>query len=224
VKRAAVLLLVAGVARAQVPELAPVPMPDLPSLIATAPACDAARATCIGLRLHVPITDAGPIAQADWVARQLASANKHFEPLDVGFQIVGIEPLPASADRVEDKLERQSFAPLIKGRVIDIFVTGYLDDIDKPDAMIYGVTWWTTGDRKYIILSTQAWERTLAHELGHVFGLPHSKFAISIMNKTPREEPPIEERTFHDKELAKMKPRLRELIKNKTLENLASKK
>lgn len=217
-KRALLVLVVvvAGRARAQPPELS--------AVIATAPACDTARATCIGLRLHVPITDAGPIAQAEWVERQVASANKHFEPLDLAFQIVGVEPLPASAERVEDKVERRSFGPLIKGRVIDVFVTGHLDDIDKPGAMAYGVTWWTTGDRKFVILSTQAWERTLTHELGHVFGLPHSKYAISIMNKTEREKPPVEERTFHDDELAKMKPRVRQLLKNKTLQNLATKK
>ena len=210
------LVLLAGTAHAQAPELS--------SVVATAPACDAARATCIGLRFHVPVTDAGPIAAPDWVERQLAAANKHFEPLDVAFQIVGVEPMPASADRVEDAAERRSFAPLIKGRVIDVFVTGYLDDIDKPDAMIYGVTWWTTGDRKFIILSTQGWERTLAHELGHVFGLPHSKYAVSIMNKTPREEPPPEERTFHQAEVKKMKGRLRELLKAKTLQNLRAPK
>jgi hypothetical protein len=215
VKRAVALLFVAGVARAQAPELS--------SVIATVPACDAARATCIGLRFHVPITDAGPLAQPDWVERQVATANKHFEPLDVAFQVVGVEPLPADAARVEDARERRSFAPLIKGRVIDVFVTGHLDDIDKPGAMAYGVTWWTTGDRKFIILSTQGFERTLAHELGHVFGLPHSKYAISIMNKTPRETPPLEDRTFHEKELAKMKPRVKQLVKAKTLQNLASK-
>lgn len=215
-KRALALLLFAGGARAQTPELA--------AVIATTPACDAARATCIGLRFHVPVTDAGPIAKPDWVERQLASANQHFEPIGVAFQIVGVKPLPASAERVEDKQERRSFGPHMKGRVIDVFITGHLDDIDKPGAMAYGVTWWITGNRKLIILSTQALERTLAHELGHLFGLPHSTYAISIMNKTPREEPPIEERTFHEKELAKMKTRLRQLLKAKTLQNLAVKR
>ena len=211
-KRLLPLLMVTGVARAQPPELS--------AVVATAPACDTARASCIGLRLHVPITDAGPIAAPDWVERQLASANKHFEPLDVAFQIVGVESLPASAERVEDATERRSFAPLIKGRVIDVFVTGHLDDIDKPGEMAFGVTWWTTGDRKFIILSTQGFERTLAHELGHVFGLPHSKYAVSIMNKTPREAPPPEARTFHEKEIVKMKGRLRELLRSRTLQNL----
>ena len=195
-------------------------MPELTAVIASAPPCDPARKTCIGLRLHVPVNDTGPIASADWVDRQLANANHHFEPLSVGFQVVGVEPLDASTERVEDREERRSFGPLIKGNVIDVFVTGYLDDIDRPGEMIYGVTWWTTGDRKFIVLSTQAWERTLAHELGHVFGLSHSKYAISIMNKKERTQPPKEERTFHKKELALMKPRIRELIKDKTLANL----
>lgn len=215
-KRALPLLLLASAAQAQVPELT--------SVIATAPPCDPARATCIGLRLHVPVTDAGPIAGAEWIDRQLANANHHFEKLGVAFQIVGVEPLSADADRVEDREERKSFGSLINGKVIDVFVTGYLDDIDRPGEMVYGVTWWTTGDRKFIILSTQAWERTLAHELGHVFGLQHSKYAISIMNKRFREKPPLDERTFHKDEYAKMKPRIRQLLADKTIENLKARK
>ena len=205
-------MLFAGAAHGQAPGLS--------SVIATAPECHAARATCIGIRLHVPVTDAGPIATAEWVERQLATANKHFAALDVAFQVVGVEALPATAERVEDRQERTSFAPRMKGRVIDVFITGHLDDIDKPGAMAYGVTWWTKSDRKLIIVSTQAWEKTLAHELGHFFGLPHSKYAISIMNKTSREEPPQDERTFHEKEYVKMKARLREMLRTKVLQNL----
>lgn len=217
VKRAPLLAIAAcGLAHAQPPELS--------AVTATAPPCDAARKTCIGLRLHVPVTDDGPIATSEWVERQLAAANKHFEKLDVAFQITGIDPMPATAERVEDKEERISFGPLITKDVIDVFVTGHLDDIDKPGEMVYGVTWWTTGDRKFVILSTQAWERTLAHELGHVFGLKHSKYAVSIMNKRKRTMPPIEDRTFHKHELAKMKPIIREMVRNKTLKNLATKR
>jgi len=100
--------------------------------------------------------------------------------------------------------------------VVHVFVTGQLDDIDTPGAVAYGVTW-RRGDTKYVILSTQAWERTLAHELGHVFGLPHSTHPISIMNKTPRTEPPPEERRFADEELAAMKRRLAQIVKAKVL-------
>lgn len=210
----AALLLVAGIARAQVPE-------PLAAVIANVPACDPARATCIGLRLHVPVTDAGPIAKPAWVERQLASANQHFAALDVGFQLVGVEALPASVERVEDAAERHALGRRIRGRVVDVFVTAQLDDVDGKGDTVYGVTWPAAG-RKFVILSTLAWERTLAHELGHVFGLPHSTYAVSIMNKTPREEPPVEERTFHADELAKMQRRLRTLVRGRVLENLAS--
>jgi len=199
------------------------PPPTLAAVIATAPTCDAARATCLGIALHVPVTDQGPIATAEWVARQLAEANRHFAPLDVGFQIVAVTPLPESVARVEDREERDALGKQIGGTVVDVFLTGHLDDIDRAGEMAYGVTW-RKGDKKFVIVSTQAWERTLAHELGHVFGLPHSKYAISIMNKTPRDAPAVEERTFHADELAKMKPRVRQLVRARVLANLAVKR
>jgi len=193
---------------------------DLAPLVAPAPACDPARAICIGSKLHVPVTERGPIATADWIASQLAEANRHFAPLDAGFQIVGIAPLPASVERIEDRRERSSLGVQVGGTVVDVFLTGHLDDVDTAGAMAWGVTW-RKGSRKFVIVSTQGKPRVLAHELGHVFGLPHSTHAISIMNKTPRDEPPVEQRTFHADELAKMKPRLRALLRAKVIANLA---
>jgi len=206
------VLVLAGVARAD---------NDLEAL-ARQPGCDAARAHCFGIRLHVAIGDA-PVADAAWVARQLEFANRHFEALDVGWQIVGVDSLPGSATRVEDAQERDSFAPLVSGTVVDVFVTGQLDDIDKPGAVAYGVTWRTKDarERKFVILSTQAWERTLAHELGHVFGLPHSRYAISIMNKTPRTAPPPEDRRFADEEIELMKTALKRVLRDKLLVDVA---
>src|SRR4029077_7048156 len=59
---------------------------ELAALIAGLPACDAARAHCIGIRLHVTVDAAGSaIAPAAWLASQLAAANRHFAPLEVGF-------------------------------------------------------------------------------------------------------------------------------------------
>lgn len=197
--------------------------PELDALVTAAPACDAARATCLGLALHVAVDDNGPIAKPDWLAAQLAQANRHFEKLDVGYKIVSIDALPASATRVEDRAERSSFGAQVKGTVIHVFVTGQLDDIDLPGEVAYGVTW-RRGATKFIILSTQAWERTLAHELGHVFGLPHSTHAISIMNKTPRAEPPPEQRTFADAEYRAMKPRLQALLRGKALVPVTARK
>ena len=192
---------------------------DLEALTKDASRCDATRATCIGLRVHIAVGDDGPIATAAWITAQLAGANQHFAPLDTGFEITSVDALPASATRVEDRRERNQLGKKIPGTAIHVFVTGHLDDVDVAGEMAYGVTW-RSGGKKFIIISTQAWERTLAHELGHVFGLPHSTYPISIMNKTSRTEPPPDQRTFADEEIAKMKPRLQTLLRSRVLANL----
>jgi hypothetical protein len=192
--------------------------PDLDAVVKTAPGCDAARASCIGIAMHIAVDgDDKAVATAKWMDGQLEQANKQFEKLDVGFKIVSVDALPSSAVRVENRKERDSFAPQVKGTVIHVFVTAHLDDIDKPGDYIYGVAWRARGDTKFIILSTMAWDRTLAHELGHVFGLPHSSYPISIMNKTDRKDPPIEQRRFDDREITAMKPRIAWMLRSKKL-------
>ena len=186
------------------------------SLVESAPGCDAGRATCIGLSLHIAVGDEGPVATADWLSGQLAAANQHFARLDVGFQVVAVDALPTTATRIRDREQRSALGRQVKGTVIHVFVTGRLDDIDVAGGVIYGVTW-PRGETKFVILSTAAWPRTLAHELGHVFGLPHSRYAISIMNKTDRDEPPIDQRTFADEELKAMKPRLAALLRARAI-------
>lgn len=191
----------------------------LEALVKAAPACEAARAHCVGIRLHVAAADGGLVATPDFVARQVAAANAHLAAVDLAIQVVGADALPEAAARIANAGERSALARRVAGTVIDVFMTARLDDIDVAGGEIRGVAW-PAGAKKYVILSTIAPDRTLAHELGHVLGLPHSSYAISIMNKAPREQPPIDQRTFHPDEIAAMRWQLARLLRERVIADL----
>jgi hypothetical protein len=176
--------------------------------------CDAPRAHCFGLQLHITANADGLVASAEWVAAEVAMANKHFAALDVGFQLAGVDTLPASAVHIENRKQRDGLATdRMCCRTIHVFVVGQLDNLDAS-GMIFGVTWHKSGDdHKYLIVSADAWDHTLAHELGHFFGLQHSTYPISIMNKADRAEPPLEDRTFAEEEIAAMRPILERYLR-----------
>jgi len=196
------------------------PADGLAAIAAAAPGCAAERAYCFAIQLHVASTEQGLVVDPAWVAGQLARANRHFAEIDVGFQVAGVKPLPASAAHVATRADRTRLASRRGRRVIDVFVTGRLDDVDEPDKQIRGVAWRHDG-RKYIILSATAWDFVLTHELGHFFGLPHSAYDISLMNKRPRIAPAFEQRTFAPEELAAMRPVVRRLVREKVVQNHA---
>ena len=196
---------------------------DLTAIRAAVPACDPARVHCIGLQLHIAAGEHGLVATPDWVAEQVATANRHFAAIDVAFQVVGADVLPETAVHVVTRADRDKLAAgRLGGTVVQVFFIGKLEDVDDPGAIVWGVTWHTRkDDHKYVIVSGEAHARTLAHELGHVFGLPHSEYAISIMNKTKRAEPPMEQRTFAEPEVAELRRGLKRLLGDKILADLA---
>jgi hypothetical protein len=184
------------------------------------PACDPGRAHCVGLRLHVVIGDDGPVAPAAWLAAELAMANAQFAAVDVGFELASVDALPAAAADIKTRADRDG---LVQGRpaapMIDVFLVGHMDDVDVDGGEVYGVHWRQRRhpERRYVILSARARERTLAHELGHYFGLPHSRYPDSIMNKTRRDTPPADERRFVDEELAILRREARQIFARREL-------
>ena len=176
----------------------------------------------IAIHMHVAQSDAGPIASKEWEDGEIATANEHFAKLGVSFEIASIDSLPATAARVETRNDRDALGTTLGDGVIDVFVTARLDDLDHPGEEIRGVNWHRKDGRKFIVLSTIAMPQVLAHELGHFFGLPHSSYKRSLMNKRHRADPPPEERTFVDSEYATMKRELGRLVRAKIVVSIAA--
>ena len=189
----------------------------LRSISSQAPRCPKGRSHCVGIALHVVVEDGQAIQTGDFVATQLDEANRHFAAIDTGFELVSVEPLAAERKWVHSREDRDAFGAFTaRPGVVHVFLVERLDDVDaRPETagvlestpQIRGVHWRLRADieQRWIVLSAIAPDMVLAHELGHYFGLPHSGYAISIMNKRPRENPPREKRTFHRDEVEIMR-------------------
>ncbi|HEY4240654.1 MAG TPA: hypothetical protein VGM88_12620 [Kofleriaceae bacterium] len=163
----------------------------------------------IAVHLHV----APATASDDWVQAQLRVANEKLAPLDVSLTFAATDD--AAPARIETRAARDALDAGLTAGAIDVFVTGYLQDLDAARG-IYGVTWHHDG-HTYLILSAEAWPRTFAHELGHFFGLPHSDDPASLMNADPPAEPPPDSREFLPGELRVMRATRNRLLRRKAI-------
>jgi Matrixin len=182
--------------------------------------CPASALYCFSIRVHLAIAGDLPVAGAQWLRASFLFANNMFAPIGAAFQLDALELSAALPQSVDSRARRDGLAQLSRvSPSIDVFVPFELRDLEEPQRSRFGVHWRVTESpaRRYVILSAQAPALVLAHELGHYFGLPHSSYPISIMNKTERSEPPVERRRFADAELTRMKNGLAEILKRKEL-------
>jgi len=179
------------------------------------------RCERVGIRVHLTPRGAhqpkllqagerGELSDLRWLSEQFKEANRLFKALGVCFELTELLSHPKGDARVRTREQRSALGSrgqFQKG-VVELFIVDRLDDVDIPDAYIRGVHWRHPDDRahrRWIILSRIARPLVLAHELGHYFSLPHGKDPLSIMNKTPRETPPMSERGFTRAEHRKMR-------------------
>ena len=206
---------------APLPVAPPQPAATIADFTAAIPPCVPARAVCIGIRIFLSTQAGAPYVSPLWLAEQFAFANRMFEPIDVSFELHALSTLDLPPI-IDGRNVRDAVSKGIKPvRAIDVFVVGALADLEDPRFPLFGVHWRPAkpAGRRFILLASYAWGRTMAHELGHFFGLPHSSYAISIMNKTLRTEPPLEQRRFADEEIPIMQKALRAMLKRKEIVN-----
>jgi len=174
-----------------------------------APHCAETTEHCVGVEVFVTIEDGKPVQSPEWLAGELKRANELFAAIGVGFELHRVRFIGGQWSHVHSRADRDALGDRARERgVVHVFMVRELDDVDIIGGVLYGVHWRRRGDRsqRWIILSARdGSSTTLAHEMGHYFGLPHSTYEESIMNKTARASPTWPERVFAGPEHAKMR-------------------
>jgi hypothetical protein len=184
----------------------------LNAYVTETPRCAAGASHCFAIALHLVMVERAqgraPVQTVSWVAAQVRQAQRLFASIDVSVQVESVDALPASILEIDTRSERDALGRKRFSRgVLDVFVVQRLADVDIDGEQIRGVHWRYRPEtkRRWIILSRIASDLVLSHEMGHFFGLRHSTYKVSIMNKTPRDDPPWSSRVFAEPELARMR-------------------
>jgi hypothetical protein len=172
--------------------------------------CGAEVRHCFGLNVFVVVDEAGkPAFPADRFRALVAETARHFGPLGIGFEVRRVSRLPAADAVLATRKSRTALgAHLTSLGQVPVFLVRELQDVDQPGE-IRGVHWRDPGRKgwSWVVLGTAepGSTRTLTHELGHFFGLPHGRDPASLMNKSWRASPLPHTWSFVPKEQAKIR-------------------
>ncbi len=182
---------------------------------------------CLAIDLFVALEEGVPGYSARWWRDQFWGLRRHFGPLGVAFRVRHVRALPDRYNEIRRRADRNALARFVRRRgAVPVFLAGKLHNIDA-EGELRGVHWRDRGRRgfSWIILGARrpAPDFILAHEMGHFFDLPHSRYPESIMNKRPRLAPAPRTWSFAGAEQARIRRALvRHLRSGKLVELPAS--
>ena len=164
------------------------------------PGLASADEPAVEFSIHTEIAqvDGEAVVSPAWVAEQIAAANAIFAPTDVGF-VSGTQRATDVAANLVTRTDRHRLGPRVdpSSGAIHLFIVESMEDVDVPGRPLRGVHWRSRrggGPRHFVVLTSIAGPNTLAHELGHFFGNPHSPTPGNIMSYTRGEGPPFFDR------------------------------
>lgn len=186
------------------------------------PPCSTHAKHCVGIELFVVVETGAPVQSPAWWAGQVAHANELFAAVDVAFELSDVHFIPHAWAHVHSRLDRDLLGRRQRTTgAMHVFMVRQLDDVDIEGNSLYGVHWRDRADtsRRWIIVSARDSSSTvLVHEMGHYFGLPHSSYDVSVMNKRPRDLPTWPDRVFAEPELGKIRQHRDRMIESGFLE------
>ena len=170
----AAFVALANTARAQ-PAAAPAP---------GAAAKPAAELPALAIDVAVAEVDGRPVASSEWVTAQVREAERLMAPHGVHVAIARRRALPAERAALETAADRDALVAELAPGALNVFVVSSLRDVDDPKIFRMGVRWRNLRNlsKDYVIVTATALDTTLAHELGHALGNPHSSVPNNVMS------------------------------------------
>ncbi len=133
--------------------------------------------------------ESGAVVDRAWIDAEMAVAERIYAPLGFHVRVHQVRAIGSELARIEDPRMRDRFAPLVTPHALQVFIVRSLRDNEQVGVYRGGVTWDSHASsqngpsRRFIILAATAFGSTLAHEMGHFFGLqPHSTTHNNLMS------------------------------------------
>lgn len=140
-----------------------------------AEAADVEMLPTIPLTRHVVRADGTYVVDTAFVELEIATANDLFKDAGIAFEFGSTVDTDGVYKALETRADRDKLADFRVANEVNVFFVDSLRDVDDPKLHRMGVTWRKLTDlkAKYIIVAASGSPTTLAHELGHFFGLDH---------------------------------------------------